>query len=160
MWFERDIINVFGPPQYVRTDQGSEFFKHMHECLVKHGILHKFTERASPWRNGRAERMVRTVKRMITAVIAAREAEDWTEILPQVALAINSAPTRGTGFSPFELFFGEKPPLLVRDYEISGETEILSKQINVDNDKELIDTLLSRKAAMTGLAKARLREYH
>ena len=88
---------------------------------IAHGITHKLVERAAPWRNGRAERMVRTVKRMITAILTAREAEDWPEVLPQLAMAINSAPTKGSGFSPFEIFFGEKPPPLIKPHEISGQ---------------------------------------
>ena len=105
---EQTIIHVFGTPQYVRTDLGSEFGGTFHNICIKYGITHKYVERAAPWRNGRAERMVRTVKRMITAVITARESDDWPPLLPQLSMAINSAPTKGTGMSAFEVFFDEK----------------------------------------------------
>ena len=44
----------------------------------------------------------------------AREAEEWPTILPQIQYAINSCVSRATGITPFELFFGEKAPPLVK----------------------------------------------
>jgi hypothetical protein len=57
--------------------------------------------------------MVRTIKRMIVSVLTARDEEDWRNVLGRAQFAINSATSRSTTYTPYELFFGEKaPPLL------------------------------------------------
>ncbi len=98
---------------------------------IKYGVDHKYIERAAPWRNGRAERTVRTVKRMLKAVLTAREADDWPGLLPQIQLAINSAPYKATGMTPFELFYGEKAPPMIRPHELSGELMSLTRPIDL-----------------------------
>ena len=73
-----------------------------------------YTPTFAPWRNGRAERTVRTVKHMVKRVLLAREQEEFTVVIPRLQYAMNTCISRATGISPFELFFGEKAPPLVR----------------------------------------------
>lgn len=66
---------------------------------------------------------------MIRAVLTAREAADWPELLPQLQLAVNSAPYKGTGLTPYEMFYGEKVPPMIKPHEISGELMSLSRTV-------------------------------
>jgi transposase InsO family protein len=62
---ERDVIFAFGKPKQFRTDLGSEFQLHVKALCTSHSITHITTNPHSPWRNGRAERMVRSTKGLI-----------------------------------------------------------------------------------------------
>lgn len=127
-WIKINILQEYGPPKYIRTDQGSEFLGETRNLCIASGITQIFCERAAPWRNGRAERMVRTIKRMIISVLNARDEDDWRNVLSRVQFAINSATSRSSNFTPFELFFGEKAPPLLREtdllHKVSGATSL------------------------------------
>jgi hypothetical protein len=69
---------------------------------------------------------------MLKAVLTAREADNWPGLLPQIQLAINSAPYKGTGLTPFELFFGEKVPPMIKPHEISGELLSLTRPVPLE----------------------------
>ena len=80
------------------------------------GIRHITTRPVAPWTNGRAERMVRTVKACLKRTMASRGNPDWEQLLPWLQAAINGTISRSTGFAPHEVLFGEPPsPLLPRN---------------------------------------------
>lgn len=107
------IISVYGRPRRIRTDRGREFLGDFKEMLETLGIEHLLTRPISPWTNGRAERMVRTVKSSIKRIMSATRSTNWPEFLPWINAAINATICRSTGYSPHEIFFGEPPtPLL------------------------------------------------
>ena len=77
------------------------------------GVEHRLTRTHAPWTNGRAERTVRTIKSMIKRCISNAPSLDWRDLIPFVNNAINSSISRATGFSPYEIFYGENiTPLL------------------------------------------------
>ena len=107
------IISVYGKPRRIRTDRGREFLGDFKEMLETLGIEHIFTRPISPWTNGRAERMVRTIKSSIKRMMAATGLKNWPDYIPWINAAINAMVSRVTGYSPHEIFFGEPPkPLL------------------------------------------------
>ena len=61
----------------MRFDQGSEFSGAVKALCESYGVEVRVINRMAPWKNGRAERMVRTCKRMLRAVLTIREEEDW-----------------------------------------------------------------------------------
>ena len=63
--FEKEIIWQYGRPVQVRSDQGSEFKGAFEVACQTYGVTHVVTPPHAPWRNGRAERMVRTTKALI-----------------------------------------------------------------------------------------------
>ena len=104
--FLQNILAVYGRPRQIRTDSGKEFQGHFASLLRELDIKHIVTRPVAPWTNGRAERMVRTVKSCLKRVIAANPQVEWTQILPWLQAAINSSVSRTTGFSPHEILFG------------------------------------------------------
>jgi hypothetical protein len=68
-------------------------------------------------------------------------------------MAINSATAKGTKLTPFELFFGEKPPSLIQPHEISGEYEALYKPTPPSDSDSIAESVLARRAALNKLAQ-------
>ena len=68
-WFLKRILAPYGWPLQVRTDRGNEFAGDFTSLLTHHNIRHMLIRPQSPWTNGRAERMVRTVKTGIAKVL-------------------------------------------------------------------------------------------
>ena len=68
-WFLKRILAPYGRPLQVRTDRGNEFAGDFTSLLTHHNIRHMLIRPQSPWTNGRAERMVRTVKTGIGKVL-------------------------------------------------------------------------------------------
>ena len=106
-WFTERILGPYGAPDLVRTDNGREFQGKFTELLLNLGVEHRLTRTHSPWTNGRAERTVRTVKSMIRWFVANNPNLDWRELVPYISHATNQSISRSTGFSPFEIFYGE-----------------------------------------------------
>ena len=68
-WFVKNILGPYGRPLQVRTDRGTEFAGDFTSMLTHHNIRHMLIRPQAPWTNGRAERMVRTVKLCISKVL-------------------------------------------------------------------------------------------
>lgn len=76
--FLEHILAVYGRPRQVRTDSGKEFQGHFTALLKELNITHLVVRPVAPWTNGRAERMVRTIKSCLKRVVASRPTVDWT----------------------------------------------------------------------------------
>ena len=108
-WFLGAIAAPFGVPARVRVDNGTEFRGHFEvTCRLLKVEIRRIRPHA-PWQNGRAERMVRTVKGMLRRVLLHSANANWEKVLPAVMRAINATVARSTGVSPHELFYGEQP---------------------------------------------------
>jgi RNase H-like domain found in reverse transcriptase/Reverse transcriptase (RNA-dependent DNA polymerase)/Integrase zinc binding domain/PHD-finger/Integrase core domain len=105
----------YGAPTVITTDNGLEFetdFKHMVHRL---GIKHIHTSVQHPASNGAVERLVKTLKRMLTAHFNDNPT-NWLLTLPHMRLAYMSRTHSTLGVSPNEMLFGFRPdlPLAVR----------------------------------------------
>ena len=103
-----DYIGLFGPPQIILSDQGTEF----NNTIVKRmldsvGIEHRITSAYHPRTNGQAERVnqvfVESLKKYTT-----NDNTKWHKWIPFVSLAYRSRVHSSTGYTPFELMFGRK----------------------------------------------------
>ena len=65
-WIERNIIYLYGRPRQIRTDQGSEFKGQVEEVCRAFAITHVTTPAFALWQNGRAERMIRFIKSLLS----------------------------------------------------------------------------------------------
>eukprot|EP00439_Symbiodinium_sp_Y106_P052731 s3255_g7.t1 len=101
-------IAPFGVPELLICDQGPEFSgEQFVEFMSQMGTAIHFTDGASPWKNGRAERAVGTVKQKIKTVLqeTSATAEELDMVLAQVVSAHNSLFDRH-GYSPNQRLFG------------------------------------------------------
>ena len=73
----------------------------------------------SPWANGVAERLVRTVKSYLKRLAVTEGEGDWPSLLPNIQLGYNLANHAALGTSPFELMFGGKGRFIIEESSIS-----------------------------------------
>ena len=85
--------------------------------LHANNVFHVKTRPHAPWTNGRAERMVSTVKTCIRRVMHEYSGDDWELLLPYLCNAINACAARSTHLSPGEVFLGEPGRPLVHQFD-------------------------------------------
>jgi transposase InsO family protein len=101
-------ITVFGVPIKIHSDRGSNFESELfHELCNLLGILKTKTSPYYPQSDGLVERLFRTVKPMISAVVHERRME-WCEALSVTEMGLRATVQESTGFSPFEILFGKR----------------------------------------------------
>jgi transposase InsO family protein len=106
-------------PVTLSSDNASYFNSKLnHEFLKRFGILPLFTTPLPSSGNGLAERMVGTLKSMISRAVHDHK-QSWTKILPLILWFIRETPNETTNVSPWTLIHGFPPKGLV---ESSNET--------------------------------------
>ena len=107
----RHIFCVHGRPNYIRTDEGSEFVnKGLRYLYRRWGIKPISTGGYQPQALP-VERFHRFLNAAMTT-LAAKFGDDWTTYIPAVTFAYNSSVTVTTGYSPFALTYGRDPQLM------------------------------------------------
>lgn len=100
-------VSLFGPPTRVIADQGRCFAgKEFKDFCATHNISLHLIATGSSRANGQVERVMSTLKNMLTAVETSNH-KSWQAALPEVQLAINCTMSRTTKASPLELFIGK-----------------------------------------------------
>ena len=106
-----ELVKMFarvGIPKEILTDQGSNFNSRLLAEVYK--LIHVKTLRTSPYHpqtDGLVERFNKTLKEMLRKT-AAEEGKDWDKLIPYVLFAYREVPQESTGFSPFELLYGQE----------------------------------------------------
>ena len=105
-----ELVKVFsrvGIPSEILTDQGTNFMSTLLSEVYR--LLSVKAIRTSPYHpqtDGLVERFNQTLKAMLRKV-ADDEGKDWDRLLPYVLFAYREVPQASTGFSPFELLYGQ-----------------------------------------------------
>jgi len=101
-------ISKFGVPERIHSDCGSNFQSNFFREYCKLlGINKTFTSPYYPQSDGLTERLFRTAKSMIAAVMEERKTRDWSEVIPTVEFGLRTTGQKSTGFSPYEILFGK-----------------------------------------------------
>jgi len=101
--FCRDWISVYGPPDTVLTDNGSQFASLFFQGVCNlMGIRNLYTSTYHPQTNGQVERFKKTLVDMFMHCLEDHE-DNWDELVSVLALAYNSRPHRTTGVAPMDL---------------------------------------------------------
>ena len=116
---------IFGIPEAVLTDRGTNFTSQLIESLWERLDVHTLRTTAyHPQADGITERFNRTIKVMLAQFVDQHGQDDWDLKLDKLTFAYNTAVHATTKFSPFELMFGRIPKLpidLVYDQTDSNE---------------------------------------
>lgn len=105
LFWRTEIVGQFGSSSVVWTDQGPAFLlTAWTKTLKAAGTVPKTTDTYSPQSNGRAERMIQTIKDAIGRSIASTHAK-WDELLLSIVDSIRAERAKD-GHSPYELMFG------------------------------------------------------
>ncbi|KAA8491006.1 Transposon Ty3-I Gag-Pol polyprotein [Porphyridium purpureum] len=104
--FLQTWLTVFGPPESILSDRGSNFVGEVITSLcARLGIRRLMTTAYHPQTNGRVERFNATLCKMLSAYVSA-SSRDWDRWLSVVTYAYNTSRHAATGFSPYEMMFG------------------------------------------------------
>lgn len=100
-----EIVQRFGVPTVVITDNGTHFKKEFHELCEKMGIAHRYATAYHPQTNGQDER----TNGLLLNRIRRWRLEDyskWDIDMPASVLACNTRKVSTTSFSPMESLMG------------------------------------------------------
>ena len=103
-----EFITIFGIPETLLTDQGSDFCSNIIKELNKlFKIKHVFSTPYHPQTNGSLERSHLTLKEYLKHYINQNQT-DWDEYISLAMFTYNTHVHRSTEFTPYELIFGHK----------------------------------------------------
>jgi len=104
---EQEVFCRWGAPRKLLSDNGKNLKSNIMQSVCKTwGIKHKFTTFYHPQANI-TERINKNIGAIMRSYVARRHAK-WDENLPEVALALRTAISDTTGFSPCMLNFGRE----------------------------------------------------
>ena len=149
------IISIFGPPEMLHSDQGTEFEnKIIHQLQSVLGYQKTRTTPYRPQGNSVSERVHSTMHAMLS-MHSSMERDNWAELLPMVQLAYNTSFNKTMHETPFFLMFGRQARLPVDvilgipHVGSSSDTEMFTKTTreNLQTAYELARQNLSERAA-------------
>ena len=104
------VYKLHGLPEKIISDRDSlftsAFWKHLHQLI---GVDLRLSTAYHPQTDGATERANRTIVQMLRQCVSLSQ-KDWAVKLPAIEFAVNLATRETTGYSPFELVNGRKPP--------------------------------------------------
>ena len=107
------IISIFGPPEMLHSDQGTEFEnKVIHQLQTILGYKKTCTTPYRPQGNSVSERVHSTMHAML-AMHSSMGRDNWAELLPMVQLAYNTSFNATMHETPYFLMFGRQARLPV-----------------------------------------------
>uniref|UniRef100_A0A8C5M8Z4 Gypsy retrotransposon integrase-like protein 1 n=1 Tax=Leptobrachium leishanense TaxID=445787 RepID=A0A8C5M8Z4_9ANUR len=106
-----NIFCVYGFPQRIHTDQGTNFESTLiAELLILAGVAKSHTTAYHPMGNGETERFNRTLGNMLRS-LPLKEKHNWPAQIQTLTFAYNATVHETTGYAPFQLMFGRIPKL-------------------------------------------------
>lgn len=107
--FATKFICVYGCPESILTDQGTNFMSAIFKSLCKILAIDKLnTASYHPQTNGTLERSHHTLATYLRMYTNSSK-NDWDEWLPYACFCYNTTPHTSSGFTPYELVYGQKP---------------------------------------------------
>ena len=125
----------YGSIKTVTVDNGPEFKEEFIETVKKIGATIKMTTPYYPEANGMIERGHRPIKDTLVKMCG-ESGGKWREYLPLVLFADRISTKRSTGYSPYELVFGQKAVLPV---DIEVETYLGIDWTEISTTAELLE---------------------
>lgn len=132
-FFHRAIVDVFGFPRMVYTDNGSHFKRFFTAMLAKFEVKHLWAPTSHPQSVGMSERYVQIVLAALRSILQHVGAYifDWDKFLRTCVHAINTRLIKVHGFSPSQLLMGFEPtttPFLM-DFDNELRSQALQTRI-------------------------------
>ena len=122
-WLDEDIFPNLGRPSEIATDQGANFASAEFKAFLEAAGCHHH-ETTAYWKPslGMAERLNGTLEEWLRTNCA--QGESWRMALPRVLQAYRTSRHSVTGYSPYELIFGQKPSLPVdEEYDVVAPSD-------------------------------------
>lgn len=139
-----NLICVFGCPETIQTDQGSQFMSNIMENIAKIFKIRQFRSSAyHPQSLGSLERSHHTFVEYLRNY---GERSNWDQWLPFAIFSFNTAVHESTGVTPHEMVFGKK---------VRFPSEFADEKVPMTYI-QLVDELLNKIVETESLATARL----
>jgi len=117
-WFQAEWIYRYGVPKEVTVDGGAEFKGELQAAMRRVGTNLRMVTPYYPEAQGMVERGHKEIKDALTKMCG-EDGKKWKEYLPLVTFADRISTKRTTGYSPYELQFGQLAVLPV-DHELGS----------------------------------------
>lgn len=157
-FIKEELIQTYGPPEVLITDQGTNFMSHsFKQCLKSFKIEHRCTSPNHPQTNGSTERANGLFLQILKKKLVGNPNRFWDRLVPEVLGNMRTRIHCTTRFSPYQVLFGVMPRLVDvertdshPDNTISVEEcrkqalsnwEAQQQKIEGKNDKEEPETL-------------------
>ena len=109
--FVDNWVTQFGAPAALFTDRGPEFQSRLMDAVADMLWIDRLTTASyTSHANGVAERKNRDLRHQLATTC--RDHEEWAELLPALAFALNTSVNARTRKSPHELVFGRRPRIV------------------------------------------------
>ncbi|XP_059221076.1 uncharacterized protein K02A2.6-like [Stomoxys calcitrans] len=123
-YLEQKIFHVFGTPETIVSDNGSQFkSSNFSKFLSSFGIRHVFTAVHSPQSNA-SERVNRSVLSAIRAYLK-HDQSNWDEYLSSIACSLRSSIHTSIGTTPYFMAFGQHMVTHGHTYSLLRKLEML-----------------------------------
>lgn len=114
-YLENEVFLKFGVPQKIYSDNGRQFVSGLFKDLLeKYDVEHRLNAVHHPQVNP-VERVMKTIGATLRASLKEDQTK-WSDSVPRIAYAINSARHESTGYSPFHINFGRNMIINGKDY--------------------------------------------
>lgn len=109
---ENEVFLIYGVPQFIVCDNGTQFAGNEFRALAKSYEVQKiyYNAKYHPQIN-QTERVNRVIGTAIRSYIKANNHKEWDKQIPKIAYALRAATHEVTGHSPTFLNFGRKVPV-------------------------------------------------
>ena len=125
-----NYFSVFGFPQCLMSDQGTEFCGKVVTAMCSLlGVKKIRTTPYHPQTNGSAERVHQTLQRM-TGKLDPEKRKKWPAHIGSIIIAYNSTRSLVTRYSLYYLMFGQRPRLPIDLLFPTRRTQILTRTID------------------------------
>jgi len=105
------VFTMVGPPRKLHSDQGRNFESHILSELCKaFGVEKSHTTPYHPMGDGLVERINRSLLNLLRTLMEKRS--NWEDHLQLLLFAYRTTQHSTTKMSPYEVLFGQNPPLL------------------------------------------------
>lgn len=155
---ERNWIARHGIPSTLLTDQGTQVDGvEIRDMCEKYGITKKRSSPYHPEGDGISERPIGVMKGLFRRKIVDKKLPQrkWTDILPEVQLAMNQKVHSSTNLSPFQLMYGDSKRFDTRKPQMQGvfngppqelnpEERSYSKLTHIENAKTSLASTAQR----------------
>ena len=108
--FVNHWLSIFGAPEKLLSDQGSQFTSELFLALCRIvGVRKIFTTAYHPQTDGVVERNNQTIVKIISMFVATDQ-KNWDDILSMAVYAHNTSVHSTTGQTPYKMMFGVEAP--------------------------------------------------
>ncbi|MBW0568451.1 hypothetical protein O181_108166 [Austropuccinia psidii MF-1] len=130
-----ELICRYGAPKEVTVDRGAEFGKELQESVKRAGSIIRITTPYYPESQGMVKKGHEQLKDALVKMCG-ENGSKWKEYLPIVTLADRISKKRTTGYSPFELQFGQQAALPI---DIETNTYLAIEWNKISTREELLE---------------------